>query len=441
MSRVAALLPAPGPTVRNSAKPVVYYLAANPLHLGVYEAEAAAIEGGGFEVRFVLNARSFRAIPLAFARRVRIGRGRSPLSRRREYGPVLFHQKAKPLYRLQLIPAFLPGYLRGVPTILHARTLHVADAVIVLKRLFPKLGIVSELEGDAETEMDYVLRWGRQPRRPGTEELRRFHRAAELRVLAESDLVLTVSEALKDLLLGRHGLAGKLGEGIVSVPTVASRRVFRFDDEDRRRGRASLGLHDRYVIVYLGNLAAAWQQPEEMVELFCRIKGVRGDAYFLVVSPRLEHKYIAGHLQSKGIGRDDVRLLAADYDEIPRMLCAADAGLLIRRQHPMNLVGSPAKLAEYLLAGLPVITTDIGGEYIEALRGRDEILLLRGGWPDDRLKEELTRFCQAEVDVERRMGLSAWAAERFSIESWEPVLQKAYARLAFGGAKAGGSLE
>jgi len=424
--------------VSRLVKPIVYYLAANPLHLGVYEAEAVAIEGAGFEVRFVLNARSFRAIPLALKRRVvRRGDADRDDPRRREYGPMLFHRKLKPLYRIQVTPAFLPGYLRGVPTILHARTLHVADAVIGLKKLFPKLEIVSELEGDAETEMDYVLRWGGHIPSPASEGLVRFHRAAERRVLEGSNMVLTVSEALRELLLRRHRFAEEIWEKVVTVPTVVSNRKFRFDDGTRRETRARLGLRDRYVVVYVGNLRAAWQQPEAMVELFSRIQKARGDAFLLVISPALEHKYMTGPLGAAGISHRDARILSASYDQIAEILCAADVGLLIRRQHLMNHVGSPAKLAEYLLVGLPVITTDIGGEHIKALRGREEILLLSGEWTEDRLSSELTRFCHTVVDSDNRVRLSHWATGRFSIEAWTPTLQKAYTRCSIASAKAG----
>lgn len=407
---------------------IVYYLAANPLHVGVYQAEATALDGVGVEVRFVLNARNLRSIPLAMGvvHRDR-GRAKERITRR-TYGPVLFHPLWKPVYQLQLMPILLKPYLRGTCVVLHARTLHVADAALRLQRSLPRLRIVSELEGDAESELDYISRWGRID--PGLDLRRvvRANRAAERRVLEGSDLVVTVSRGLKDLLVERHQLASSVIQRIVAIPTVSSRRRFRFDAGLRDVSRTAMGLTDRYIVVYLGNLAAAWQQPEAMVALFSRIKQLRRDAFFLVVSPALEHGHIAGHLAAAGFNEADARLVAVDYPDVPKMLCAADVGLLLRRDHVMNAVASPAKLSEYLLSGLPVITSDVMGEHLEGLRARCEILMISPSWPNVRLDKELASFCLIDFEPSERCRLSSWAADHLSIETWASSLQEAYSR-------------
>jgi glycosyltransferase involved in cell wall biosynthesis len=64
------------------------------------------------------------------------------------------------------------------------------------------------------------------------------------------------------------------------------------------------------------------------------------------------------------IGRQGVDWLALQLSpaQVPEHLAAADIGVLLRRDHPVNAAASPTKLGEYLAAGLPVITTRFAGD-------------------------------------------------------------------------------
>jgi len=49
--------------------------------------------------------------------------------------------------------------------------------------------------------------------------------------------------------------------------------------------------------------------------------------------------------------------LTLQSSELPRYLAAADIGFLLRETDPVNAVASPVKFAEYLAAGLGVVTS------------------------------------------------------------------------------------
>lgn len=56
-------------------------------------------------------------------------------------------------------------------------------------------------------------------------------------------------------------------------------------------------------------------------------------------------------------------MLEARHDEVPLYLQEAHAGLLLRREDPVNQVASPTKFGEYLAAGLPVLLTEGIGDF------------------------------------------------------------------------------
>jgi glycosyltransferase involved in cell wall biosynthesis len=62
---------------------------------------------------------------------------------------------------------------------------------------------------------------------------------------------------------------------------------------------------------------------------------------------------------------DCVVMEEVPHAQVPKMINAADAGILLREQHPVNVVSSPTKFGEYLAAGIPVILTDGIGDYSE----------------------------------------------------------------------------
>ena len=76
-------------------------------------------------------------------------------------------------------------------------------------------------------------------------------------------------------------------------------------------------------------------------------------------------------LEREGFTRDDYRVLTVPPGEIPRYLRAADVGVSLIRTSFCRRASSPTKFAEYLAAGLPVISTAEIGDldvHIEANR-------------------------------------------------------------------------
>jgi hypothetical protein len=62
-------------------------------------------------------------------------------------------------------------------------------------------------------------------------------------------------------------------------------------------------------------------------------------------------------LAALGLPGDDVRFFHASQEAVPPYLWAGDAAFLLRENLTTNLVASPTKMGEALLAGLPIVHT------------------------------------------------------------------------------------
>jgi len=332
-------------------------------------------------------------------------------------------------YSLFLLGLAILPYLTRRRLVFHARTLHVADAALRLKRFLPRLRVIAELEGDLQSELLYSIDRNREAHGRCLDRRMRRHFHATERVLRYSDAVLCVSSRLKHVLAERHRLPTSRRDQIVVFPTLVSASRFYFDEVNRTQVRRDLGLGNRYVVAYAGNLATPWQLPGETVDLFCMIRRSRPDASFLILAPDPDHEFILPHLRRAGLVTGDYQLRSVPYGNMPGMLAAADVGVVLREKHLMNEVASPGKVGEYLLSGLPVIMTESVGEYPAQLSGNNMALVLPDLSQKIALERSVEDFCTRRFTSEQREAFSRWAAQEFSLESRAPLLKEIYQSL------------
>jgi hypothetical protein len=304
----------------------------------------------------------------------------------------------------------------------------MARLALALKRRRPAVRVIAELEGDDLAEVDY--------RRSKTEHPtvrqrllwsfeRRYYERAERQILSESDAVICVSARLRDVLVTRFALPPHRRDRLHVIPTLASREAFRFAEERRTRTRGELGLRDRFVVVYSGNLRGRWQVPERLVEAFTAIRQVRPTAFFLVLTRDEDRGYIQPLLDRAGVAAD-ARVLSSPHARIVDHLCAADVGLLLRERHPMNEVAAPGKFAEYVLCGLPIVMTEGIGDFSAAVRESELACVLPDLAEGSDWRDRIHRFCARDVTTGQRAAFGAWAGERFAVEAHVPRLAALY---------------
>jgi len=409
----------------------VVYTGPNSTHIGVYTSVIRGLEEVGVHTDLVVNrlidVRRPWTIPNDLARAyrgpVRWARGRI---RGKVVGPFPFHYRFKSVYAAALAPVLSSRHSQRSPLIVHARTDHMAEAVLRLRSRLPGIRVVAELEGDLEMEVEYRRSKAEPRRRDALARQLAHHRQVTARVLAHSDMVLCVTQALKETFVRRFSLNEAAAQRIFVFPTLPSRREIHFDAHLRERFRRRLGLQDRYAVLYLGNVSTPWQVPDNVVALFREVQAVRTDAHLLVVTP-LEERAIAQRLlHAHGLGQAEATSLSVDFEDVSGIISASDLGVALRENHPMNLVASPAKVSEYLLGGLPVVLSEGTGAFPGRLRHDRWAFFLREVGLQDEERAGFLSFVSRHCPAEDRARWGEENAARFSLEEYIPLLLKAY---------------
>jgi glycosyltransferase involved in cell wall biosynthesis len=192
--------------------------------------------------------------------------------------------------------------------------------------------------------------------------------------------------------------------------------------------RASLGLQDRTVLLYVGKLGG-WYLQREMVDFYVRAKRHVPDLHLLVLT-QSDRALIDEELRRFGVADEDVTVRSAPAPEVPAYLAAADAALAFIRPTYSKISSSPTKIGEYLAAGLPVVTGRGVGDVDDQLeRHRTGIVL------DDFTTESLERGAEALAaaigDAEQAGRARRCAHEELSLRDvGVPAYERLYERLA-----------
>ncbi|MCO5273480.1 MAG: glycosyltransferase [Flavobacteriales bacterium] len=186
-------------------------------------------------------------------------------------------------------------------------------------------------------------------------------RDVEGEAVRSADVRLAVSEALVRHWRERYGYTG---EEHVVVPCTLG-RAHEGPVAAVGNVRSGLGFTESDVVLVYSGSVAGWQSFE-------LLGGILGGA--LEAQRRLKVLFLSP--PDNGIDR-----LAADFpgrvvrqflkaEEVPPMLQACDAALLVREDTLTNRVASPTKFAEYLAAGLPVVISAHIGDLSALVEGQ-----------------------------------------------------------------------
>lgn len=151
------------------------------------------------------------------------------------------------------------------------------------------------------------------------------------------------------------------------IPCCVHTDKFAMQWDERERKRKELGLTDRFVIAYLGTLTV-WQWPEAMFSLFAQLYKHKPDCFLFLLIPANDHDKARSFISQLNIPADAYRLEEVSHDKVGSILGVADAGLLLRKSHPVNYVASPTKFGEYLAAGVSIVATDCIGDTSEIIQ-------------------------------------------------------------------------
>ena len=151
-------------------------------------------------------------------------------------------------------------------------------------------------------------------------------------------------------------------------PCVTDVSAFQSSFDLRDHIRSEYGLTDRLVFSFLGSLA--WYQlPEAGLRWFKLLAQQVTGVHLLAVTRELEEfKKLANEI---GIDKNQMTIVSARPQEVPRLMNAADVGILLRDDSIVNRVASPVKFAEYLASGVPVLISRNVGDCTELVQRED----------------------------------------------------------------------
>src|SRR5262249_55856032 len=279
---------------------------------------------------------------------------------------------ALPYHKSPSLPATLYAWATGARLVarlvrrhaidtLHARS-HVACLMgAVVKRLtgarliFDFRGLMAEEYVDAGT-------W------PEGGYLYHLAKAAERHLLKVSDGFVVLTERARELLFPGSEDTDPRGRPIEVIPCcVDFRRVRAAGGGTRDRLRAELGVTSRRVVVYVGALGG-WYMTEEMVDFLDEARRQDPSTFALVLT-QSPPEWVAGLLLRRGLSAGDYLVRAVPPEAIPSYLRAADVALSFIKPCYSKLSSSPTKVAEYLAAGLPVVSSSGIGDLDAVIEG------------------------------------------------------------------------
>jgi glycosyltransferase involved in cell wall biosynthesis len=180
--------------------------------------------------------------------------------------------------------------------------------------------------------------------------------------------ITTVTPALVASLERKRGARGK----VHLLPNGVDLGRFQ-PDLDPTEARRALGWREaRLTLVYAGTVGLA----QGLGTLIDAMSQLRDDGIDLhIVGDGAEKQEIAGRIQRHGL--DHVQLHpSVPAADVPRMLAAADAGLVLLKAGPLYEQALPTKLVEGLAAGRPLIVS-ADGEAARIVREADAGVVAR----------------------------------------------------------------
>jgi glycosyltransferase involved in cell wall biosynthesis len=274
--------------------------------------------------------------------------------------PLRYHNKPRLLGTVLDVLQGLTHCLRVAPRIdlIHARSTVPALIAWLASKLTKKPWIF-DLRGLLAQEYVDAGHWRQEAL------VTRLTRAVETKLIRSADGLVTLTHRIvRDL------PPASSARPAVVIPCAVDLRVFRPSEGARNEVRRALGWGDEPVLVYSGSLGS-WYQLSEMLDFFAAASESMTDLRFLFLTPHvalLQPAIQARKIESRVVARQVIP------DDVPRFLAAADAGICFLGRYPSKLASSPTKYAEYLAAGLPVITNSWIGD--AALLAQEEPWIL-----------------------------------------------------------------
>lgn len=264
------------------------------------------------------------------------------------------------LTRSAVIIKWLVPALRGGSVVFHCRGESAARWAGAIAAHMSNVGIVADIRGAWPEELVFARGYDSLD---ATDARTRADHDAAMTVLHETfgraGAVLSVSSGMMEWLSGMGVDQSKR----FYIPCCVSRLTY--TPAERAAARASLGIDDRCVFVYLGTITRYQHVEDGVAPFFRALSNAAPSAHLLCLTADVAQ--MRAVLDRGGVNAARTTVLCVPQRDVARYLSAADAGLLLRAPSRLNRLSQPTKLGEYLAAGVPVVVgrgTGVVGEIV-----------------------------------------------------------------------------
>jgi glycosyltransferase involved in cell wall biosynthesis len=295
--------------------------------------------------------------------------------------------------------------------LVHARSHIPATIALALKRKFG-IKMIFDVRGLMAEEYVDAHHW------PAGGLRYRITKAAERRIFAATDGVVTLTERIWPIIKEWDGLKGRDVHHEV-IPCCVDLSLFRFDEEQRAQLRTELGLTNRFTFVYSGSLDG-WYLTEEMADFFARVVRKENDAHLLWLT-KGSHERVRQLMSARGIGAEHFSVRAVTPKEMPAYLAAGDVGISFIKRCLSKLASSPTKNAEYLACGLPIVINSGIGDSDALIKESEAVVLIEdfnnfeGAWSTiKKIVNDSSIRTKARVTAENVFDLNTVGGDRYA---------------------------
>jgi glycosyltransferase involved in cell wall biosynthesis len=168
-----------------------------------------------------------------------------------------------------------------------------------------------------------------------------------------SDLIVTVSDPLKELLLKSGIDANK----VVVCPNAVDVETFHDDKEAARQTRERLQISPDSIVIGFSGTFGFWHGIEVLTSTIRRLSSKYPEARFLLIGDGARRDFAQRQLENV---RNAIFLGNIPYAEVNSYLAACDV-LVSPHAKPLSgkFIGSPTKLYEYMACGKIVVASDL----------------------------------------------------------------------------------
>jgi glycosyltransferase involved in cell wall biosynthesis len=303
--------------------------------------------------------------------------------------------------------------LPGHDVVQERNGLYKMGVAMACKRL--KLPYILFFDADDIFELDFLGE-------PLTGILRRRAKQIILYTLSTANAIICVSEATKARLVEIWDIHP---EKIVVFPNGVDTKRFRPYPDIRAETRASLGLDNNPVILYVGNFYV-WHDVATLVDAFAQVLTRNPKARLLFVGDGKLRPAAMQQVNELGIDHAVQFTGLLPQAEIPNLISAADVAVAPYPKMEQAWWGSSMKLFEYMASGVALVASNIGQQVSEVIQdGRNGLLEAPGD--ASALASALNRLID-DPGLRIRLGQQARedAIQKYSWEQYISRLERVY---------------